>query len=196
FNIDVDDRLYDTYSPLSIIAQQDINENSGSGSKDNRDFLNLLHESLITYSTRIAEDHSLKFTGLFATQSESYKRNFLSATGFPNDATRNEALQLALNRQVSSERTLQRLDSYMARINYGYKDKFFLDITGRIDGSSKFGANNKYGFFPAVSAAYRLIEEPFFQGIRQLSDLKLRASYGTTGNAAGISPYLSLAMVA
>src|SRR5690606_2602654 len=73
FNIDVDDRLYDSYSPLSIIAQQDINENSGSGSKDNRDFLNLLHESLITYSTRIAEDHSLKFTGLFATQSESYK---------------------------------------------------------------------------------------------------------------------------
>jgi len=196
FNIDVDDRLYDSYSPLSIIAQQDIGENSGSGSKDNRDFLNLLHESLITYSTRLAEDHSLKLTGLFATQSEGYKRNFLSATGFPNDATRNEALQLALNRQVSSERTLQRLDSYMARINYGYKDKFFLDITGRIDGSSKFGANNKYGFFPAVSAAYRLIEEPFFQGIRQLSDLKLRASYGTTGNAAGISPYQSLAMVA
>jgi len=196
FNIDVDDRLYDTYSPLSIIAQQDINENSGSGSKDNRDFLNLLHESLITYSTQIADNHSLKFTGLFATQSESYKRNLLSATGFPNDATRNEALQLALNRTVSSERTRQRLDSYMARVNYGFRDKFFLDITARVDGSSKFGANNKYGFFPAVSAAWRIIEEPFLQNFEQLTDLKLRASYGTTGNAGGISPYQSLAMVA
>ncbi|MGK6350126.1 SusC/RagA family TonB-linked outer membrane protein [Parapedobacter sp. DT-150] len=196
FNVDIDDRLHDTYSPLSIIAQQDINENSGSASKDNRDFLNLLHESLVTYTTQIADNHSLKLTGLFATQSESYKRNLIEATGFPNDATKNEALQLALNRNVSSERTLQRLDSYMARINYGYKDKFFLDITGRVDGSSKFGANNKYGFFPAISAAYRIIEEPFLQNIPQLTDLKLRASYGTTGNAAGISPYQSLAMVA
>lgn len=196
FNADIDDRLYDMYSPLSIIAQQDINENSGSASKDNRDFLNLLHESLITYSMQIADNHSLKLTGLFATQSESYKQNFIGASGFPNDATQNEALQLALNRNVSSERTRQRLDSYMARINYGYKDKFFLDITGRIDGSSKFGANNKYGFFPAVSAAWRIIEEPFLQNFQQLTDLKLRASYGTTGNADGLSPYQSLAMVA
>lgn len=195
-NVDIDDRLYDTYSPLSIIAQQDINENSGSASKDNYDFLNLLHESLITYSTKIADDHSLKLTGLFATQSESYKRNLIQATGFPNDATTNEALQLALNSTVSSDRSSQRLDSYMGRINYGFKDKLFVDITARIDGSSKFGVNNKYGFFPAVSAAWRIIEEPFFRQIRQLSDLKLRASYGTTGNAGGISPYQSLAMVA
>lgn len=196
FNADIDDRLYDFYSPLSIIPLQDINENSGSASKDNRDFLNLLHESLITYSTRFAEDHTLKFTGLFATQTESYKQNVMSATGFPNDATTNEAMQLAINRTVSSNRNSQRLDSYMARVNYGFQDKFFVDATARIDGSSKFGANNKYGFFPAVSAAYRIIEEPFLQNVSQLSDLKIRASYGTTGNAGGISPYQSLAMVA
>lgn len=196
FNADIDDRLYDFYSPLSIIPLQDINENSGSASKDNRDFLNLLHESLITYSTRFAEDHTFKFTGLFATQTENYKQNVMSATGFPNDATTNEAMQLAINRTVSSNRNSQRLDSYMARVNYGFRDKFFLDATARIDGSSKFGANNKYGFFPAVSAAYRVIEEPFLQNVSQLSDLKIRASYGTTGNAGGISPYQSLAMVA
>ncbi|QNL52419.1 TonB-dependent receptor [Olivibacter sp. SDN3] len=196
FNVDIDDRLHDTYSPLSIIAEQDLNENSGNASKYNRDFLNLLHESLITYTTNIGEDHSLKLTGLFATQSESLKVNLIEATGFPNDATKNEALQLALNRNVSSERSRLRLDSYMARANYGYKDKIFVDITARVDGSSKFGANNKYGFFPAISAAWRLIEEPLFQNFNQLSDLKLRASYGTTGNADGIDPYQSLAMVA
>lgn len=195
-NVDIDDRLYDTYSPLSIIARQDLNENSGTASKDNRDFLNLLHESLITYTTNFADKHSLKLTGLFATQSESYKRNLIEATGFPNDATGNEALQLALNRNVSSERSRLRLDSYMARANYGYKDKIFVDITARVDGSSKFGANNKYGFFPAISAAWRLIEEPLFQNVELLSDLKVRASYGVTGNADGIDPYQSLAMVA
>jgi outer membrane receptor protein involved in Fe transport len=84
----------------------------------------------------------------------------------------------------------------MGRINYGYKDKYFLDFTTRIDGSSKFGANNKYGFFPAVSAAWRIIEEPFLQNATWLSDLKLRASYGITGNAGGISPYQSLSTVA
>ena len=83
----------------------------------------------------------------------------------------------------------------MGRINYGFKDRYFLDLTARVDGSSKFGANHKYGFFPAVSAAWRIIEEPFMKDITWLSDLKLRGSYGITGNAAGIDPYQSLATV-
>jgi TonB-linked SusC/RagA family outer membrane protein len=64
-----------------------------------------------------------------------------------------------------------------------------------VDGSSKFGANHKYGFFPAVSAAWRVIEEPFLKNVGWVSDLKLRASYGVTGNAGGISPYQSLPIV-
>ncbi|WP_093327695.1 SusC/RagA family TonB-linked outer membrane protein [Olivibacter domesticus] len=196
FNSDIENRLYDNYSPLSILNAADVNENSGSASKENRDYLNLLHESLLTYTTKIGEDHSLKFTGLFATQTESYKMNRISATGFPNDATVNEALQLALNQTVSSEKTSQRLDSYMGRINYGFRDKYFLDVTARVDGSSKFGANNKYGFFPAVSGAWRISEEPFLKDVQAISDLKLRASYGISGNAGGIIPYQSLATVA
>jgi TonB-linked SusC/RagA family outer membrane protein len=65
-----------------------------------------------------------------------------------------------------------------------------------VDGSSKFGANNKYGFFPAVSAAWRIIDESFLRDTKWLSDLKLRASWGITGNAGGISPYQSLSTVA
>ncbi len=196
FNADIQNKLRDTYSPLSIINTADINDNSGSGSKANEDFLNLLHESILTYSRTFAGSHSLKFTGLFATQVENFNTNSINVTGFPNDATQNEALQLALNRTVSSNRTKQRLDSYMGRLNYGFKDRYFLDITARVDGSSKFGANNKYGFFPAASAAWRIVEEPFMQNVSWLSDLKLRASYGVTGNAGGINPYQSLATVA
>lgn len=83
----------------------------------------------------------------------------------------------------------------MVRVNYGFKDKYFIDFTARADGSSKFGANNKYGFFPAVSAAWRVSEENFLKNVKLVSDLKLRASYGITGNAGGISPYQSLATV-
>ena len=196
FNVDLQNNITDRYSPRSIISLRDLNDNSGSGSKANSNFLGLLHESILTYSQTIAENHSLKFTGVFASQAEFANSNSISASGFPNDATQNEALQLALNRTVSSSRSKQRLDSYMGRVNYGYKDKYFLDLTARVDGSSRFGTNNKYGFFPAVSAAWRLIEEPFLKNVTWLSDLKLRASYGITGNAGGISPYQSLSTVA
>lgn len=196
FNADLQNNIADRYSPRSIISVRDLNDNSGSGSKSNSNFLGLLHESILTYLQTIAEAHSLKFTGVFASQAEFSNANSISASGFPNDATQNEAVQLALNRTVSSSRSKQRLDSYMGRVNYGYKDKYFLDLTARVDGSSRFGANNKYGFFPAVSAAWRLIEEPFLKDVSWLSDLKLRASYGITGNAGGISPYQSLSTVA
>lgn len=196
FNVDLLNNLNDNYSPRYIIAKNDLNDNSGSGAKNNSYFTSLLHESILTYSRNFADKHSLKFTGVYATQKELFNFNNISASGFPNDATANEAVQLALNRTVNSGRSKQLLESYMGRINYGYKDKYLLDLTTRIDGSSKFGANNKFGFFPAVSAAWRIIEEPFMQNVNWVSDLKLRASYGITGNAGGISPYQSLSTVA
>jgi TonB-dependent starch-binding outer membrane protein SusC len=196
FNADQRGELYDGYSPRSIVNKSDLNDNSGSGSKSNANYLALLHESILTYSTAIAKDHTLKATAVFGTQIELSNSNTINATGFPNDATKNEALQLALTRTVSSSRSSQRLDSYMARVNYGFKDRFFVDLTARVDGSSKFGANHKYGVFPAVSAAYRIIDENFMKQITWLSDLKLRASYGITGNAGGINPYQSLSTAA
>jgi TonB-linked SusC/RagA family outer membrane protein len=196
FNIDQRGELYDGYSPRSIINKSDLNDNSGSASKANANYLALLHESILTYSTNFGKNHSFKATAVFGTQLEQSNSNAINASGFPNDATQNEAVQLALTRTVSSGRSSQRLDSYMARVNYGFKDKFFLDLTARADGSSKFGANHKYGVFPAVSAAYRLIEEPFMKDLSWLSDLKLRGSFGITGNAGGISPYQSLSTAA
>ena len=196
FNVDLQNSLNDQYSPRYIISKNDLNDNSGSGSKNSSYFTSLLHESILTYSRMLGEEHSLKFTGVYAAQKELFKFNNISASGFPNDATANEAVQLALNRTVNSGRNKQELESYMGRINYGFKDKYFVDLTARLDGSSKFGANNKRGFFPAVSAAWRIIDEPFMQKVSWLSDLKLRASYGITGNAGGISPYQSLSTVA
>ena len=73
--------------------------------------------------------------------------------------------------------------SYFARGNYKFKDRYLLSLSGRVDGSSRFGANNQYGFFPAASAGWIVSEEPFMQNLSFLSLLKLRASYGLTGNA-------------
>ena len=196
FNADQRGELYNGYSPRSIVNKSDLNDNSGSGSKANANYLALLHESILTYSTSIAKNHTFKATAVFGTQVEMGNSNSINASGFPNDATQNEALQLALTRTVSSGRSSQRLDSYLGRVNYGFKDKFFIDLTARVDGSSKFGANHKYGAFPAISAAYRLIEEPFMKQISWLSDLKIRGSYGITGNAGGIDPYQSLSTAA
>ncbi|WP_183557862.1 SusC/RagA family TonB-linked outer membrane protein [Mucilaginibacter sp. SP1R1] len=196
FNVDIQSTLGDYYSPRSIVSRTDLNDNSGSAQKNNNNYTSLLHESILTFTHRFAENHSFKATAVYATQVEMANANSISAAGFPNDVTGDEALQLALTHTISSNRTKERLDSYLLRLNYGYKDKYFLDVTARADGSSKFGANNKYGIFPAISGAWRIGEEEFIKDVYWISDLKLRASYGITGNAGGISPYQSLSLVA
>ncbi len=74
-------------------------------------------------------------------------------------------------------------NSFFGRINYSYKDRYALQLTARVDGSSKFGTNNKHGFFPAISGAWTLSEEDFIKQVKFISFLKLRASYGIVGNA-------------
>ncbi|HKZ37907.1 MAG TPA: SusC/RagA family TonB-linked outer membrane protein, partial [Chryseolinea sp.] len=194
FNVDLQTSINNYYLPRYIVAAKDLNAQSGTASKKNTNNTVLLHESILTYSKVLAELHSLKFTGVFATQTGMYNENNISGNGFPNDATRNEALQLAATVSTNSYRSKDRLDSYMARFNYGFKDKYFFDVTARADGSSKFGLNHKYGFFPAASAAWRIIEEPFMSNISAITDLKIRASYGLTGNAGAIDPYKSLSL--
>lgn len=195
FNTDLQSSLNDYYSPRLIVSPVALGPTSGSASKTNSNSTLLLHESIVTYDKKFHNDHSLKVTGVFATQSNMYNTNTASANGFPNDVTKDEALQLGLVPSVSSNRTAYRIDSYLGRINYGFKDKYFLDLTAREDGSSVFGANHKYGFFPAIAASWRVIEEPFLKDQNLFSDFKLRASYGKTGNAGAIGPYQSLSLV-
>jgi TonB-linked SusC/RagA family outer membrane protein len=187
---------YDSYGPRANLSQTELLSGGGNAFRATGFETTLLHESILTYRRKFADVHSLTFTGVFGTQSYTNNNYWIAASNFPNDATTYNAVQLATNRSVFSNRSRERLDSYLARVNYGYRDKYFLDLTARADGSSKFGANNKYGFFPAIAAAWRIIEEPFLKTQNLLSDLKLRVSYGVTGNAGAIGPYGSLATVA
>lgn len=81
----------------------------------------------------------------------------------------------------------QTLVSFVGRVNYSYKDKYLATVTARTDGSSKFGINNRWALFPSLSLAWRVSEEDFLKGSNVVSDLKLRAGYGVTGNQQGLS---------
>lgn len=119
---------------------------------------------------------------------------FLSAQAdnFPNDDIGLDDMSLGIPRTIQSGVNFDdRLLSFFGRANYNYKEKYLLTATVRADGSSKFSDNNKWGVFPSVSAAWRLVEEPFIKRLNVFSDLKLRAGYGLAGNNR-VSSYKSL----
>ncbi|MBC7922806.1 MAG: TonB-dependent receptor [Ferruginibacter sp.] len=166
--------------------------NGGLGGRAHANTNNVLHESILTYDRKFNNDHALTLTGVFSTQSQIRATDNISALLFPNDVLTNDNLGLATTVTAGTSREKWRLDSYTARANYNFRSKYLLTLAARVDGSSRFGANNKYGFFPSVAVAWRIVEEGFMQSLPVVSDLKLRASYGVTGNA-DIPLYGSLA---
>ncbi len=100
----------------------------------------------------------------------------------------------AQNQTISSYRADKTLISFFGRASYNYKQKILVNATIRADGASQFGENNKWGSFPSASVAWRMSEEDFLQSVDFLSNLKIRVSYGVTGNNS-FSPYTSLARV-
>ena len=137
-------------------------------------------------------DHNVEFTaGMSYNQSQTLT-NFTEGTGFPSDSYRKIA-SAATKSGGSSTETNYRFLSYFARGNYKLMDRYLLGVSARIDGSSRFGANSRYSFFPAVSLGWILTDEHFMKNIKALSFLKLRASYGGTGNSeVGNFPQLGL----
>lgn len=119
-------------------------------------------------------------------QQTKTKTKTYSTRYFPENTTAEQAfdnLSLGTPYENSSKAdSPSRISSFFGRINYGYKDKYLATFTLRADGSSKFASNNRWGFFPAGALAWRLSNEDFMQDIPWISNLKLRLSYGTSGN--------------
>lgn len=156
---------------------------------------NWLVENVISYNTLVNENHFISIVAGHTLQ--KFDNNFLYAATSDFDDNR-----LGFNAiQSGNEKTLSlsgasgwQMQSVLSRINYTFKDKYLLTASGRIDGSSKFGAGNKYGFFPSFSAAWRIKNEEFFEETEFLSTLKLRAGFGIVGNE-GIPSYSSMGTV-
>ena len=162
----------------------------GIGVLANTLFKQVLIENIINYNPQLGEDHNLDITGVQAFDEQSNEYTQIDKSGFTNNALgfNGDATTLLANVRNVSER---RLLSFLGRVRYGYLDRYLLEATARADGASVFAANNKWGFFPAVSLAWKAHEETFIQNIESINELKFRVSYGATGNQ-GINSLESL----
>ncbi len=176
---DISNIKNDTYLPS--------NTNEGQGSNGSGTILynlnqNWLNENTLSYINEFG-DHSVSAVVGVTYQENIFEYISGSSQGFTNDVLKENSLQGAeIYNSPESGKTRWGLISYLARVNYSYKGKYLASIAGRADGSSRFGENNKYAFFPSGSIAWRASEEQFIQDLNLFSYLKLRASFGYTGN--------------
>lgn len=159
------------------------NEKASLSVNNNRNFYWNLNE-LLQYNTSIGK-HSIGVMLSHEAQAWNYQNFSAQRTGFASNDIPSLNLGDALGQTTGSGKGSGALESYLGRINYTYNNKYILQLAGRADGSSNFGPENKWGYFPSVSVAWRLSEEPFMKGIAFISDLKIRGEYGTTGNNGG-----------
>ncbi len=182
--------IQDQYDPIN--ATQRALDNKGSyASIVNGNYNDLLNENYFTLTKNFNDVHSVNFVAGFSVQKTSNRFSTLTGQNFVNDVLENENLATAGTMLVSNDLQRYGLQSWYGRANYSFRNKYLLTITGRADGSTKFGADNKWAYFPSGALAWKLYEEDFIQSVEFISDAKLRVSYGLTGNQ-GIAPYQTM----
>ncbi|WP_439183838.1 TonB-dependent receptor [Carboxylicivirga taeanensis] len=152
-----------------------------SASRAEGRYYKTVFDNTLSYNNTFNEVHSLDFVGGISMEEQQSQSAYLSKTGFPMDEIYiNVSGGTDFNR-ASDSKTERGLFSSFARLNYKYNDKYMMTFTGRYDGSSMFGKNNRYGFFPSGALAWRINKEPFLQNVNAINDLKLKVSAGKTG---------------
>ncbi len=164
----------------------------GRASISNSHYNDYTWENILKYE-RTLGDHRFDATGLFSMQQTKSVSSSQSAEGFVTDDSEYYMMNTAARNIVNSSGLSETaLLSYMGRLNYGYKGKYLFTLTGRSDGASVFGVNNKYAFFPVAAVAWNISEENFLKNnVNWIDLLKIRVSYGANGNQA-ITPYRTL----
>lgn len=154
------------------------------------------NENTIQYSSDFGEAHRLVALAGASFQKVSTEIAEAQAFGITSDATGFNDLGNSdpTRAVVDSDFTGFQIASFFGRINYTYKDKYLLTLVGRTDGSSRFAPGNKYEFYPSIAGAWKITEENFMQNQDWVQDLKLRASWGRSGNQA-IGPYRTFGLL-
>ncbi|SEL54328.1 SusC/RagA family TonB-linked outer membrane protein [Parapedobacter koreensis] len=183
--IDFSDANNFTYSPSSIPQFLAV---GGSGSENYRRRMNWNTSLTASFNRTFNENHNFSALGGFEYRDYSDTELSAAAQGFANPALELIS-QAATNTSYGSTFTGYRLASLIGSVNYDYKAKYLLTANVRYDGSSRFGADNKFGLFGGVSAGWRISEETFMDPLSFLDELKLRASYGITGDQSGIGDF-------
>lgn len=163
--------------PLSNTAGNPESEAEATSRSSQR--YNWLLEQTLNYNKTFGE-HSLNALGGWSIQYQRDEENYMFANGFIGNSIK--TLNAGTVTRGNSDMSEWALLSAIARIQYNYARKYMLTAAMRADGASRFGNNNKWGYFPSVSVGWRISEESFLKDISFLNDLKLRASYGLTGN--------------
>ncbi|MCE7058012.1 TonB-dependent receptor [Algoriphagus sp. AGSA1] len=189
------------YQSMNDFANRPVSQYRGTGyaSKFNRLEWNNTFEGTVNYKKNFNQEHNLDFIGGYSYQYFTREDFNVNNSGFTTDGFQdwNLGAGSAINNTLlprpgmGSFKDDNTLIAFFGRASYSYKDKYFAQATIRREGSSKFGANNKWGNFPAVSVGWALTEESFLSGSSTINNLKLRLGYGVTGNQ-GIGNYLSL----
>jgi TonB-linked SusC/RagA family outer membrane protein len=153
-------------------------------------------ENYLTWNKKINENHSMTALAGLSFQKFYTENNYSAAENFIDDFWGWHNLQAGstITNPPRSGDEQWTMNSYFARLTYNISDKYLFTVTGRYDGSSKFGKNNKYAFFPSAGAAWRVSKENFLADSRVISELKIRASIGSTGNQE-IGSYRSFPML-
>ncbi|GAB3657237.1 TonB-dependent receptor [Echinicola sediminis] len=154
--------------------------NSGTNTKS--DITNWGIDNLLTYEKYLG-DHSINVLVGYTAQKQTGEITSVNGKGFPSDEILNYLEASEISAEVTDGSNWS-LAAYFARLGYDYKSKYLFELNFRREGSSRFGDNNKYGNFPSASLGWRLSEEDFFPKDMGISELKLRGSYGITGNSA------------
>ena len=180
------------YSPTDLV---NISAPKGYAYLSDNKSLYWQQENYLTYN-KSKGDHAINAVAGFSWQKRTSEFFNVNSTGFSDDTFQFNRIQAgSLPGTPNSGYDEWSMNSYFLRGNYGYKDKYLVTFTGRVDGSSRFGDNNKYGYFPSVGLGYVISNEPFMQGVSGFIDeLKLRSSWGITGNTE-IPTYQSLGTI-
>ena len=142
--------------------------------------LNWVWENTLNYNHTFNKDHVVSGLVGYTSQEQRYDYSNMTSGSFPNDMVK--TLNAGIVTSGSTTAQEWSLISYLARATYAYKDKYLASATLRADGCSRFGKNNRWGYFPSASLGWRMKEESFMESLTWLDNLKLRLSYGETGN--------------
>ncbi|NMH27538.1 TonB-dependent receptor [Flavobacterium silvaticum] len=186
------------YIPVESTDANAINQ-KGFANVWNRKQNERLMDMSLTYTKNFGR-HTVNLLGLYEWQSQVYTGTYAQARGFINDLTAYHALQLgdasaSLPGDVASYKNDRRAISFLGRVNYGFGDRYLLTASLRRDGSTVFGANHKWGNFPAASVAWQVHNESFMKDVKFINEFKIRGGYGETGNQQGLTPLNSIGLV-
>lgn len=170
----------DMYTPRTVYSGS---FNDGQARYATTSLQTLLTENTLSFHKEYGTRHQIDAVAGFTFQSNN-SRSFIDiATKFPNDVLGYYGIENAENiPTIYTSFVESAIASFLGRVNYIFNQRYLFTLTGRVDGSSRFGKNNRYAFFPSAAFAWRVIQEDFMQDSKVFSDLKLRVSYGKTGN--------------